>query len=174
MKTNEAGINLIKKWEGLRTEAYLCPAKVWTIGYGHTSAAGAPAVKKGMKITAKEADDILRRDLSVYEKAVKDAVKVPLSANKFASLVSFTYNLGAGNLRKSTLLKKLNAGDYDGAANEFAKWNKANGKVLKGLVDRRAEEKALFLSSDASKPATSSSSVSGLLSIILKLLGIKR
>ena len=147
MKTNDAGIALIKKYEGLRTVAYPDPAHGWkipTIGYGHTSAAGAPIVAQGMKIAEAEADAILRRDLGQYEAAVDAAVKVPLNANQFAALVSFTFNLGGVNLRKSTLLKKLNSGDYEGAAGQFRHWNKAGGKILAGLTKRRAAEAALF------------------------------
>lgn len=148
MKTNDAGIALIKEFEGLRLEAYPDPAHGWnvpTIGYGHTSAAGEPKVTRGMKITAAEADAILRRDLGQYERSVSEAVKVPLNENQFSALVSFTFNLGAGNLRKSTLLKKLNAGDYAGAADQFRHWNKAGGKTLAGLTRRRAAERDLFL-----------------------------
>lgn len=149
MKTSDAGVSLIKKHEGLRLQAYADPAHGWavpTIGYGHTSAAGAPMVTRGMSITAAEADAILRRDLGQFEQAIMDLVKVPLTQNQFDALVSFTFNLGAGNLRSSTLLKKLNAGDYVGAAFEFPKWNKAGGKVLPGLVKRRADESDLFIS----------------------------
>lgn len=155
MKTNDAGVALIKDFEGLRLAAYPDPAHGWavpTIGYGHTSAAGAPEVTRGMKITAAGADEILRSDLGQYEAAVSKAVKVPLTENQFAALVSFTFNLGAGALRKSTLLKKLNAGDYAGAAAEFAKWNKAGGEVLPGLTRRRAAERDLFLTAAPTAP----------------------
>lgn len=148
MKTNDAGVALIKEFEGLRLESYPDPAHGWdvpTIGYGHTSAAGTPKVTRGMKITAAEADTILRRDLGQYENAVKEAVKVPLNENQFAALVSFTFNLGPGNLRKSTLLQKLNSRDYAGAAKQFPKWNRAGGKVLPGLTRRREAERTLFL-----------------------------
>lgn len=164
MKTNDAGVALIKQFEGLRLNAYADPAHGWavpTIGYGHTSAAGAPLVKKGMTITAEEAEAILRRDLGQYEAAVLDAVKVPITTNQFAALVSFTFNVGPGNLLPSTLLKKLNAGDYAGAADQFGRWNKADGKTLAGLTKRRAAERALFLTA-SSQPAKP-----GLLAIIL-------
>lgn len=171
MQTNQAGINLIKEFEGVRLEAYPDPAHGWkvpTIGVGHTSAAGHPPVTKGMKITMAEAESILRRDLQIFEAAVARNVKVPLTGNQFSALVSFTFNLGEGALATSTLLRKLNAGDYAGAADEFPRWNKANGKVLNGLVRRRAAERALFMSEDTSvsndKPAT------GLLAIIIDFL----
>lgn len=155
MKTSDSGVALIKAHEGLRLEAYPDIGYGWdraTIGYGHTSQAGPPAVTRGMKITAADADAILRADLVKFEQAVAKAVKVPLTQSQFDALVSFTFNLGPGNLGKSTLLRKLNAGDYAGAAAEFPKWNKSNGKVLAGLTRRRADEQALFLSSAPERP----------------------
>lgn len=144
MITKEA-LELIKKSEGLRLYAYLDAVGVWTIGYGHTSAAGDPLVYKGMRISKEEAEEILRNDLErIYIPAVTRNVKVPLNPNQLGALVSFVYNLGEGNFKKSTLLKKLNKGDYKGAASEFPKWNKAGGKILKGLVIRRDAERALF------------------------------
>ena len=152
MKTSDQGIALIKHHEGVRLTAYADPVGVLTIGYGHTSAAGAPQVTRGMKITQAGADAILRQDLAKFEGYVSSAVKVPLNQNEFDALVSFTFNLGPGNLRSSTLLKKLNAGDRAGAADEFLKWTKAGGKTLPGLVKRREAERALFRAPDASVP----------------------
>ncbi len=140
MKTSNVGIELIKKYEGCVLKAYKCPSGVWTIGYGHTN-----GVKSGMKITKVQALNYLKQDLSVFEKVVTNYVKVPLNQNQFDALVSFLFNCGSGALKTSTLLKKLNSCDYNGAANEFLKWNKSNGKVLNGLVRRRQEEKELFL-----------------------------
>ena len=140
MKTSDVGIELIKKYEGYVLKAYKCPSGVWTIGYGHTN-----GVKSGMQITKAQALDYLKQDLSTFEKAVTNYVKVPLNQNQFDALVSFSFNCGAGALKTSTLLQKLNSSDYNGAANEFLKWNKSNGKVLNGLVKRREEEKELFL-----------------------------
>lgn len=148
MKTSAAGRKAIAGHEGVRLKAYPDPAtggEPWTIGVGHTSAAGPPKVTKGMTITEAECDEILSRDLATFEKAVEKAVTVPLDQNQFDALVSFTFNVGAGNFQKSTLLRKLNAGDYIGAADQFSVWNKAAGKVMKGLTTRRAEERALFL-----------------------------
>lgn len=145
MKTNNAGIALIKEFEGLELTAYKDPVGVWTIGYGHTSAAGSPKVFAGQRITPAEAESILRQDLAKFEGYVNSAVNVALNENQHAALVSFTYNLGPGNLNSSTLLKKLNKGDYTGAAAEFARWNRAGGKVLAGLTRRRAAERDLFL-----------------------------
>ena len=140
MKTSDVGIELIKKYEGCVLKSYKCPSGVWTIGYGHTN-----GVKSGMQITKAQALDYLKQDLSVFEKAVTNYVKVPLNQNQFDALVSFSFNCGSGALKTSTLLQKLNSSDYNGAANEFLKWNKSNGKVLNGLAKRREEEKELFL-----------------------------
>ena len=144
MKTSPAGISLIQEFEGRRLEAYKCPAGIWTIGYGHTSAAGAPEVKPGMVITKQEANDILIRDLVKYENAVDRLVKVPLTQNQFDALVSFTFNVGEGALAKSTLLKKLNAGNYDAVPAELMKWTKGGDKELPGLVRRRRAEAAMW------------------------------
>ena len=144
MKTSNNGINLIKQFEGCALSAYTCPAGVWTIGYGHTK-----DVKQGMKITTNKATSLLKEDLSTYENYVNKYVKVKLNQNQFDALVSFTFNCGGGALKSSTLLKKLNKGDYTGAANELLRWNKANGKILAGLTRRRKAEKALFLKESA-------------------------
>jgi len=147
-KINEKGLALIKQWEGLRLNAYQDSAGVWTISYGHTSAAGKPYVHEGLKITEGEAQAILARDLGQYERAVEEAVKVPLTDNQFAALVSFTYNVGAGALKRSTLLKKLNKGDYDGVPAELMKWTRAGNKKLKGLENRRAAEAGLWVTGE--------------------------
>lgn len=136
--TKEA--ELIKSFEGLELEAYLCPADIWTIGYGHTG-----NVKEGDRITKAEAEALLDKDLQTFRNGVKRLVKVPLNENQFGALVSFSYNLGLGSLQNSTLLKMLNAGDYTGAADQFLRWNKSGGKVLTGLVRRREAERAVFL-----------------------------
>ena len=138
-KISQRGIDLIKQFEGLRLEAYLCPAGVWTIGYGSTR-----DVKKGDKITAAEAGEMMAADLLPFERDVSRLVKVPLDQCQFDALVCFAYNVGGGALASSTLLKLLNAGDYAGAAGQFARWNKANGKQLAGLTRRREAERALF------------------------------
>jgi lysozyme len=129
--------NLLKKFEGCKLKAYHCPAGVCTIGYGHTSAAGAPQVVDGMTITQAQAEDILKRDIVKYEVAVMDLVKVKLTQNQFDVLVDFAYNAGVGNLKSSTMLKKVNAGDFDAVPAELMKWVKGGGKVLPGLVRRR-------------------------------------
>lgn len=139
MRTSQQGLDLIKSFEGLRLSAYKCPADVWTIGYGTTA-----GVKPGQVITPKRAEELLRDDVTKVEEQVLRTIKVPLKQGQFDALVSFTYNLGAGNLANSTLARLLNAGDYLGAAAQFDRWNKAGGKVLKGLVARRAAERAMF------------------------------
>jgi lysozyme len=119
---------------------------VWTLGYGSTfNPYTKVKVKPLDKITKAEALDWLEQELNVLIQAVKSVVKVSLTSNQLNALVSFTYNVGIGNLRKSTLLRLLNAGNYKGAANQFLLWNKAGGKVLKGLTIRRQAEKDLFL-----------------------------
>ena len=155
MKTNAAGLALIQDFEGFVPRWYKDPVGIWTIGFGHTDAAGSPkhATSPNLSLTEGEAASILERDLLKYEADVERLVKVPLNDNQFSALVSFTYNLGAGNLGSSTLLRKLNAGDYDGAANEFPRWNKAGGKVLKGLSRRRAAEMDLFTKPSGRRPA---------------------
>ena len=144
MKTSQAGIDLIKQFEGVRLESYVCPAGVLTVGVGHTSAAGPPKVVPGMKITYQEANAILARDLIKYENAVDRLVKVQLTQNQFDALVSFTFNVGEGALAKSTLLKKLNAGQYSAVPAELMKWTKGGGKELPGLVRRRRAEAAMW------------------------------
>lgn len=150
MKTNQAGVNLIKEFEGFRAKAYKCPAGVWTIFYGHTSAAGAPEVRPGMTGTAAEGEKVLRRDLVKYENAVSSAIKVPLTSNQFSACVSLCYNIGPGNFAKSSVARFCNKKQFKQASDAFALWNKAGGKVLPGLVRRRAAESALFSKDDVS------------------------
>ena len=139
--TSQAGIDLITSFEGCRLTAYQDSVGVWTIGYGHTS-----GVYQGMTITEEEAIAFLRQDLKTAENAVNNNVTYGINQNQFDALVSFTFNVGTGNFTSSTLLKKLNAGDVNGAANEFDRWIYAGGQVLEGLVRRRAAEKQMFLS----------------------------
>ena len=124
----------------------LCPAKVWTVGYGSTTGSDGGPVDPDMEpITEVHADDLLGRDLEASERWVDSLVKKPLSEIQFSVLVSFTFNVGAGEFQRSTLRMKLNRGEYLGAADEFPKWRRAGGRILAGLVRRRAAEKALFL-----------------------------
>lgn len=146
MKTSDNGKELIKKYEEFSSTPYLCPAKVPTIGYGATYYPNDKAVTlKDTPITEKQADEMLSFMLVKYENAVSRYVSVPLTQNQFDALVSFCYNVGQSNLLSSTLLKKLNNKDYEGASNEFLKWNKSGGKVLQGLVNRRKDEREVFL-----------------------------
>lgn len=141
---NKATLELIKSFEGLELKAYKDAVGVWTIGYGHTAMAGGLVPTAGMTITKEQAEALLLKDLKKYEDAVHRFIRVPLTENQYGALVSFTYNLGPGNLEKSTLRKKINAKDYKGAAQEFLRWDRAGGKVLRGLTRRREAEKALY------------------------------
>lgn len=145
MRISESGIALLKRFEGLELEAYQDIAGVWTIGYGHTG----PDVTPGMRITEREAEALLRRDLKSREDAVSRLVTVPLNQNEFDALVSFVYNVGAEAFRRSTALRRLNRGARLAAAEALTWWNKATvGGVLRevlGLTRRRAAEKALFM-----------------------------
>lgn len=154
MNIGTSGKNLIKHYEGCKLTAYLCPAGIWTIGYGSTA-----GVKPGQRITQAQADALFDKEIQKYAAGVSKYIKVTLNQNQFDALVSFAYNLGVGALQKSDLLKYVNQKDFVRAAAEFDKWNKAkvDGKltVLQGLVNRRAEERKLFstpVSSTKSKP----------------------
>lgn len=147
-KINQHGLNTIKQWEGLKTDAYQDIAGVWTIGYGHTAAAGEPVPVEGMSITIEEAEALLRHDLTQYEQAVQQNVKVPLNDNQFAALVSFTYNVGISAFKSSTLLRKLNQGNYEAVPAELMKWVYSNGRKVQGLVNRRAAEAGLWVKGD--------------------------
>ncbi|MEP3071507.1 lysozyme [Maricaulis sp.] len=150
MMLSPTGRRLIQHHEALRLEAYLCPAGVWTIGWGHTGS----DVHEGLVITRDRAEELFTRDVSAFEAGVNRLVHVPVSQAQFDALVSFAFNVGLDEdvddipegLGDSTLLRLLNAGDYEGAAQEFPKWRRGGGRVLPGLVRRRAEEQALFLS----------------------------
>ncbi|HIC2038751.1 lysozyme [Enterobacter soli] len=146
MQTSDKGIALIKEFEGCKLTAYQDSVGVWTIGYGWTQPVDGTPIRAGMTIKQETAERLLKTGLVSYESDVSRLVKVGLSQGQFDALVSFTYNLGARSLSTSTLLRKLNAGDYAGAADEFLRWNKAGGKVLNGLTRRREAERALFLS----------------------------
>ena len=139
MRTSEAGVNLIKSFEGCRTVAYQDAVGVWTIGYGHTI-----DVKEGMTITQHQCDVMLEVDIETYENYVNEQVNVSLTQNQFDALVSWVYNLGPTNFRKSTMLKVLNAGKYEEVPFQMKRWVHANGKILKGLVLRREAEAELF------------------------------
>ncbi|MES1989268.1 MAG: lysozyme [Pseudomonadota bacterium] len=147
MKASINCINLIKKFEGFSSVPYRCPADVVTIGYGSTRDTDGKAITMAHKpITEQEAINLMQATLVTYEDAVNRYVSAYINQNQFDALVDFAYNAGAQNLRTSTLLKKLNAKDYDGAANQFGAWVYGGGKKLNGLVKRREAEKELFTS----------------------------
>ena len=133
-------VPIIKEFEGCKLKAYLCPAGVWTIGYGHTD-----GVKEGDEITQQEADRLLASDVDLFTAGVQRLVTSDINRNQLGALTSFAFNVGLGNLRHSTLLRLVNKGDFVGAANQFPRWNKAGGKVLAGLTRRREAERKLFL-----------------------------
>lgn len=140
MRINKEGLSIIKQCEGCRLKAYLCPSLILTIGYGHTT-----GVKLGDIITQADADRYLLQDIKRFEQAVSALVKVPINENQFSALVSFAFNVGVGNLKSSTLLKKLNLRDYKGCSNEFDRWvYGSNKKPLEGLKKRRKLERELF------------------------------
>lgn len=147
LSINENGLRLIKHFESLKLTAYQDSIGVWTIGWGHTGLTHRDGtVYEGRTITEEEAEGLLRHDVSLFEKAVNRSVRVELNPDQFSALVSFTFNLGERNLKRSTLLRKLNEGNYFGAAKEFKRWNRAGGKRLAGLVRRRLSERNLFCS----------------------------
>ena len=148
MSMTEEGLNMIKGFEKCELSAYKCPAGVWTIGYGNTYYEDGMKVKQGDIITKERAEDLFLFIVSDYENNVRKAVKSNITVEMFNALVSFTYNVGVENLNSSTLLKKVNTNPYDPTiANEFAKWNKSKGKVLKGLIRRRKAEAELYFKS---------------------------
>lgn len=145
MNISDEGLSIIKSFEGLRLKAYPDPATGGdpiTIGYGHTG----PEVHLGLTITEDEADEFLLADLEKFEHCVEDCVGQHVSDPEFSACVSLAFNIGCGNFSKSTLVKKIRAGDMMGAGDEFLKWNKAAGKEMPGLTRRRQAERALFLS----------------------------
>jgi len=139
MQISQEGLSLIKKYEGCELEAYLCPAKVWTIGYGHTK-----GVEEGNKITKEEANYMLQEEMIEYEGYVNDMVDVELNQSQYDSLCAWVYNLGPTNFQSSTLLKVLNEGKYNEIPQQIKRWNKAGGEVLNGLIRRREAEALLF------------------------------
>lgn len=147
MNLSDAGLALIQSFEGLRLVAYPDPGtggEPYTIGYGHTG-----GVKRGDTCTMAQAEAWLALDTQSAVRGVADAIKVPVTQSQFDACVSLAYNVGLGNFRASTLLKLLNASQYGKAADEFTRWNRAAGKVLAGLTNRRAKERAYFLGAPA-------------------------
>lgn len=144
MKLNQAGIDLIKKFEGCRLKAYPDPGtngEPYTIGYGHTG-----GVKLGDVMTQAQADSTLRLDLDKVCEQIKPCLKIQLNDNQFSALVVFVFNCGIGNFKSSTMLRLINSNKIQEAADQFEKWDKAAGKVMAGLHNRRLAEKTLYLS----------------------------
>lgn len=140
MPISDRGFDLIKAYERLRLKAYLpTPDDVWTVGYGHTK-----DVQEGDEVTEDEADAFLREDVKSAEDCIDTYVEAELTQNQYDALCSFIFNIGCGNFKGSTLCKLINAGNFEAAQKQFARWNKQNGKPLAGLTRRRAEEAALF------------------------------
>lgn len=145
MTTSDVGVNLISGFEDTRFKAYDDGVGVWTIGIGTTIYPNGVKVKQSDTCTPEQAKAYFKHDLAKFEKTVNESVTVPLTQNQFDALVSLTYNIGSGAFKDSTLLKLVNKGDYQGAADQFPLWKKAKGKILNGLITRRAAERALFL-----------------------------
>ena len=137
----QAAIDIVEKFEGLRLKSYKCPAGVWTCGVGHTG----PDVSEGMVVSEDVAEEWLRVDLEDSAKTVDRAVSFPLNSNERSALISLVFNIGSGAFTSSTLLKMLNMGDRQGAADQFPRWDKAGGLVRPGLITRRHAERELFL-----------------------------
>jgi len=146
MNINKATIDLVKEFEGCKLTAYRDPIGVWTIGYGTTARAGLGIIPTGgMTITQSEADQLLADGLNKFADQIRPMINAGLNDNQFGACVSLAYNIGGHGFSTSSALKHINAGDYDKAANAILLWNKAGGKVLKGLVRRREAERKLFL-----------------------------
>ncbi len=147
-RINDAALGLIARFEGCRLEAYRDAVGVWTIGYGHTSRAGPPQVRPGMRITKEEARAILRRDVERFAREVARVLGADaemLTPNQFGALVSFAYNVGIGNLKRSSVLKAVREGRHDDVPRLLLRWTKAGGRRLRGLVRRRRAEGRLWM-----------------------------
>ena len=145
-RMTDEGLDLIKLYEGYSSSPYLCPAQHWTIGYGAIWGMDDTRVKEDHPdINEDQADYLLRRDVKKSEMAVIRHIRVPLEDGQFNALCSFVFNLGSGALQSSTLRRKINRGDYIGAANEFPRWVFAGGRKLKGLIRRREHERLMFI-----------------------------
>ena len=156
-RINQAALELIKQFEGFRSRAYRDSVGVWTIGYGHTSRAGPPAVRPGMRITREEGERILRRDVEKFAAGVEKALgrhAARLNDNQFGALVSFAYNVGVGALKRSSVLKAVKAGRLDDVPGKLMLWTRAGGRRLKGLVRRRKAEGELFMTPVKAPPRT--------------------
>lgn len=140
MKISENGIELIKEFEGYKSEAYQCTSGIWTIGYGHTK-----NVQKNDTCSVEEATEFLKQDVEIAERAINQLVKVELNQNQFDALVSFVYNIGRENFKRSSMLKFLNSAHFPLSASQFDRWVYSRSNKSQGLINRRAKEKELFL-----------------------------
>jgi lysozyme len=167
MQMTEEGLALIRRFEGFRAEAYRCPAGVWTIGYGHTSQAGAPKVRPGMVVSEAEAREILAVDAAMFAEGVRTALTREVSPQQFSALVSFAYNVGIGAFRRSSVLKAVNEGRFEAVPERLKLWVKADGRRLEGLARRRQAEAELF----ATVPAvTKMQERGGLIGLLIALI----
>lgn len=156
LRMSDRGRALLTQREGVRLRAYQDSVGIWTVGVGHTSAAGDPHVTPGLELTRAQVDEVFKRDLGQYERGVSEAVKVPLAQHEFDALVSLCFNIGVGAFGRSSLVRALNKSDRRGAADAFLMWDKAAGRVIPGLTKRRHAERAQFLTpytATAAKPA---------------------
>lgn len=145
MDMSQDGLKRLIEREGMRLKAYRDGGGVWTICAGHTSAVGLPIVRPGMTATAEECMDMLRRDVAKFETCVETILKVPVAQHEFDAMVSLAYNIGCAAFRRSSVARYLNAGNRARAANSFLLWNKDDGRVVKGLINRRRSEREQFL-----------------------------
>ena len=146
-RTNERGINLLHEFESCRLEAYLCPANVWTIGWGNTQYENGIRVRQGDRITQQRADELFKNMLTTFESGVNRSVTSSINDNQFSALVCFAYNIGIGAFRSSTLLRLVNENPNNPEiSNQFLRWNRAGGRVLAGLTRRRTAESDLYFS----------------------------
>ena len=169
MHMTEEGLALIRRFEGFRAEAYRCPAGVWTIGYGHTSAAGPPEVKPGMRMSEAEARRVLAADVERFSGAVRAALTRDVAPHRFSALVSFAFNVGVAGFRRSSVLKAVNAGDVAAVPEKLMLWVKAGGRELPGLVRRREAEAALF-----ARQAAAAGPAGGVRGLVMRILGFFR
>ena len=145
MKVNADGYALLKRFEGCRLKAYLCPAGVWTIGYGNTFYEDGTKVKEGDVITQARAEQLAKNVIDKFAVSVRALIIQTLNENQFSACVSLAYNIGTGGFKKSSVFRKLNVNPLDASiADSFRLWNKGGGKVLRGLVNRREAEIQLY------------------------------
>ncbi len=173
MIVNQAALDLIKEFEGFRSQAYKDAVGIWTIGYGTTAAAGVGITPRaGMSVTKEEAEWYLQKAVDKFAASIRPAITAPINENQFGAFVSLAYNIGPGAFKRSSSLRHFNNGDNARAAQNILLWNKAGGKVLRGLVRRREAEKALFLTPCVERPKTRVAKGGGLSAIIKAILRI--